>query len=856
MSGPVFSETLDLAHFPEKATVNDLRVLFQEPHSYHDLELLLKREVGRESLNLVAIFKYGTLLMTKAVKGLSHDSGGHDITLQGFVENSERNLPAIKESRPEPPKEDADIAELDIGVNYDSSSREAVQSHESGEGLHDPTQKLPNGDTNDADIAGSSQTNSIARKSSTARRDSTASFDKESISSRQGLHSRKSSVTSRNGSVVALTSAVKADPVANTAHILRLWFECLSSDAPIASIFGLPGTDAPLTESHFTALLASLKEYIERVSANGLHYSFITPLKEVIILLHLTLCALFHAVLKDHAGTSNRFVIVKSLLHAFFAVDLSETINLFLVETHTKALPKTIALSYEVLMRLHVIYSTLAASPMEFVSVDKVGLSLDITSFPTTLPNPYANVLANLDFENEEIVLVFEARFLPLLLAMYSYFYSMEPDLLLQTTRSESFFGWITGNRFSLASYGGIDTLGELAGLFGPTPFLQEVEKFEYRARLSALVLITIDDPRATKAPMFLTLALTMYQLMKNHSFLVWLTTRPVTLEHQVVPFFDLWLCTASFVLQWQFKCRINTHAARLTLLILLKLTSSTQQTVHRLREYDVNEFKWKLCHQKGPVIPVDSDTDGHKLALLYIVDLMQVMFRYNLSKRVDMDNCKIALTVLYQVLLECEAHQFEGMHNYHWNELYKTLLNFVRFVGKNCNEEKVKYVVEEVFLIFDLVLGPTFSHILEKEQQYWLSGSHVARSINFDLLYLMLSHHDEVKALFDRFIIKRENFSHVESCLSKLAETFDLADQLERDMADITAKLNDMSVLSDGEGKTVVDRDTLNFAQTLLYCDRYNEHSEHSERIQPSELVEMIVNLYDNVWVYKRRKK
>lgn len=702
-----------------------------------------------------------------------------------------------------------------------------------------------------------------------------------------------------NGSIVSLklVDVQVKDPaqrnqlISQTAQILNIWFAQLLEASRkhktnfLGVLFGLPGTDSVLTEKHLGELLTEAKWFIDQKFQDS-DWEFTLAIKEIILLLHQILRGLFHAVAIERDNqTSNRYLIVKSLLFTFYKADLSRTLDTLLSATNSRVNEheketegkekegegkekkeeeeekrgkeeeqkstdeptSSFRLSYSTLMHIYTIYDSLANISINMLLVDKVSLSLDITTLESVSANAYLNLLNQKDYRDAEVVSQTENRMIPLLCALYKYNYQIAPDLLRAHLHYSSFFSWITGHTFAPDLYLGIDTIGSLTNfkedlnLDVHGPFLHEVEEFEVLRGQKFNGLVK-DSETALRSPTYLALALKFYQLSKNESFVKYLTSN----TRKEIQLLDIWLAVLSYVHHYQYKSPYNKYGARIALLTLVKLTSTQLGSVKLLRDHKINEFKWKLCHQKQPPIPI-TDGNGEISSLLYIMNLVQVTLRFNLTKKLDLDNCKLALTILYQILLEGEQKQFDDLQLYKWQDLYKNLVHFIKFVAKNCNEEGLKYVIEEVFAIFDVILGPTYDKIIERSSDFWTLGSHVVRSVNFDLFYEILQHHQSLQTLYDKYIIKRENFPRVEKCFASLAEKFDLLDTRELNYDDVTVKLNELSLLSDEEPTvTNLDISNFNYAETFKYLDKYHDYNDFDKEV---EIVDVFNLLYDNDW-------
>ncbi|EEQ38326.1 hypothetical protein CLUG_02452 [Clavispora lusitaniae ATCC 42720] len=648
--------------------------------------------------------------------------------------------------------------------------------------------------------------------------------------------------------------------IEKVAHVLKLWFRCIrktSSELKIdllGSIFGLPGTKHALTERDLYRLLATTKLVMEEATVQSTN-AYLTALKELILLTHETLFSIFYAMtLESSNQNSNKFLVIKSLVHTFFQVDLSRPIDeLLSITNSSKTLEDhaedkkagSLRLSYDTLMRLYTIYYTLTNCPINLLLVDKMSLSLDITTLSNVSANVYTNRITSKDFSSREMHLQINSRVVPLLTANFNYYYQLQPDLLDQHLSRVSFFGWITGHRLIPGSYMATDTISSVTkfphyvkGTDKSDPFLHETEEFEWLKKKEK-VGDAKNSEYAVSSPTYLVISLMMYQLVQNASFVTYLTHPRKTR----VPLLDIWLCVSSYVHHYLYKSRVNVFGARISNLILLKLTSTKSDALTALRDYKIDENVWKLCHHRSPPISLSIE-NSKKSALLYIIDIIQIDLRFNLNKRLDIDNCKITLCILYQILLFCQKNPFDDLRSYCWSELFKALVQFLKFVYKHFNEEDTKYVVEEVFAIFEISLGPPFSELMAKPSDNWIFGSHFVKSLSYDLLYTLLENYHSIFNIFGKFIIKRDNFARVTQCLQDIGEKLSVNESRERDMNEVTKLLEELSSLSNVESTVRIEK--YNYAATFKYFDKYQGYIDFEKQ---TELIEIFILVYGNTW-------
>ncbi|OBA21546.1 hypothetical protein METBIDRAFT_40875 [Metschnikowia bicuspidata var. bicuspidata NRRL YB-4993] len=681
------------------------------------------------------------------------------------------------------------------------------------------------------------------------------------------------SLYSNNPSEIAIDDEHKIARIGHVADVLAEWFSVISKQArkkgkdAFCVLFGPPGSDKTPNDNHLHLLLFRIKIFIERaIELNDLDRA--GALRKFIILIHEILHALFVALtLEAGMANANSVLVVKSLLFCFFQVDFSEALQALLTRTTGKQFvdPKPddakeensaaeharqarkpeLRLSYEAVMKIYAIYLSLANCPIDLILVDKVSLSLDITTPEDMSPNTYTRFLELLDFSKEKTFAPLTNRLVSQLAAIFNYYYELSPDILRHSLRHSSFFGWVTGNTLSPRLYLSTDTTLSVTSfakiaLDPVDPYFYEVDLYEHKKRIKVVGKET-DSVAGVRSPSYLAITFQMFQLLHNRTF----TKELVSQTNSTVCLLDIWLCVSSYVHHYQYRSAINTYGARVSFLMLLKLTSPKAPWLLALRARKIDENKWKLCHHKHPVIPLDENCP-EKDALLYVIDLLQITFRYNLSKRLDMENVKIALTVLYQVLLELEAHPTEGLRTYSWNDLYVALVYFMKFVARSQNEEAVKYVIEEFFSILQLLLSPAFDKILEKSTDYFSLGYHPAKSMNFDLLYIMLQQHDTLEALFSKFIRRKKNFGRVERAFLQLKEKISSVSDREISDSEVTRILNELSLLDEENMQlTTITIDRFNYAETFKYLDR-----DYEDFSKQRELMKTFISIFETDWV------
>lgn len=365
-------------------------------------------------------------------------------------------------------------------------------------------------------------------------------------------------------------------------------------------------------------------------------------------------------------------------------------------------------------------------------------------------------------------------RLVPLLAMEFDYCRSYRDDLLLRQMGLGLFFSWLTGNRFGRdALYREIVTEELVTNLELPECRLLSATDDPDDVFLAEIrqVLATKRSRRhhedLLEMPELLPLSLVLHSLVANPTFVAELvvSSNPDVAIEDIDPqenrqadLLDLWLCVMSYVCQYQYRSRHFELIARLSLATLTRL--NLPANVAAMGRYRVNEFMWKVARQKLPFVPLDHGGYGFKSALFYSLDVVQNLLRFNLTNKLKIDNYQMAVNVIYQVVKALAGDKEAVVERYHWDSLYKLLLSTLVFITKQ-KLASLKYfealgqtgtvlaVAEEILAVFDQVLEPRFSRVVEPERQL---------SINYDLVYAVLMDRKYVveamgatKALFPR---------------------------------------------------------------------------------------------------------
>lgn len=590
---------------------------------------------------------------------------------------------------------------------------------------------------------------------------------------------------------------LRAELVANILHTVQTWFlvvydsiKLFRRDGPSDLLLMLFGEKGPLDSSIIEDLLVRMK-WVLRQAIDDISTADDTPdeylqlpvIKEIILVVALMLRCIF--LLLAH---NLLLMPIKRLLATFDAVDFTESFNRLLVLTAAEKstedgketfLPPKIRLSAETLVILYSVIGSLAHVERHISSRGKQLLTVaaDITTLDNGI-TPRRSLITNKEYTRDLFQREIGLRIIPILAMEFNYGYLYRPDLLLQQLPLTLFFGWLTGNTFGKSSmYGQYDTQRlvtnfetpecALLSIYGDEndPYIVEVRHIlqtKFDRRRYQLNTKEFDD--ILEMPELLPISLVLFLLLDNPTFVEQLLTPelPITraiedldpMEDRDMGVLEMWLCVVLYVLQYHYRLRHFQLITKLTLYTVAKLCSLRPLPLGivpatMFGAYRINEFKWKLCHQRLPIVPIDEGSFGIKLALFYTLDVLQNLLRFNLTNKLKLDNFQVAVNVMYQVVTEIKRDTSLELGHYHWDQLRRLIFSTIQFFVKQRlwelshfinlhQEDNVKAVIEELLVVVDSTLCPRFSYVVEEEDQLML--------INYNLVYNILLHYDLIK--------------------------------------------------------------------------------------------------------------
>ncbi|KAF2107274.1 hypothetical protein BDV96DRAFT_506423 [Lophiotrema nucula] len=120
--------------------------------------------------------------------------------------------------------------------------------------------------------------------------------------------------------------------------------------------------------------------------------------------------------------------------------------------------------------------------------------------------------------------------------------------------------------------------------------------------------------------------------------------------------------------------------------LFILQILVEDQILVKRLCS-DESKIPVRLCRQRQPFLPL---VKGDRVATSIILDVLVDGINHNLRRRLDADLYIHTLGVLLRILSYLSRAKVRVV--YHWSELWRTLLSFVRFLSTYADDVKSIY--------------------------------------------------------------------------------------------------------------------------------------------------------------------
>ncbi|OQO09214.1 hypothetical protein B0A48_06106 [Cryoendolithus antarcticus] len=221
--------------------------------------------------------------------------------------------------------------------------------------------------------------------------------------------------------------------------------------------------------------------------------------------------------------------------------------------------------------------------------------------------------------------------------------------------------------------------LGALAGAKPPVPILSEEEQKAF----------FVEQP-GPQAASFLTL---LNLASSNQDFRKALVIAPAA-DKERVPAFSALLSYTSYLFQNAYRSTRAASYAHLTILILLALIDDA--TITQL--ICDTAAPVRLCRQRPPVLPTLLKPSRSYAAA--ILDICIDAVNHNLRKRLDVLFYRQNIAILTRLLEHLIKSRTKLVH--HWQELWRSMLSFVRFLTSYPDD--LKALTDILNLVGDLV--------------------------------------------------------------------------------------------------------------------------------------------------------
>ncbi|CCE82938.1 Piso0_002704 [Millerozyma farinosa CBS 7064] len=631
--------------------------------------------------------------------------------------------------------------------------------------------------------------------------------------------------------------------IINILRIISTWFRALDTasrrmrraDDPspasndlVVKLFDLTlGKDKGVIEKSLQKILMDLKTVlgivVKEVNAGGdLYKDANHVVKQVLRLLsHISKTLLYsYNTTKESNNQNISKNLMLHLLRVNFYSELDQLLSICTPKKESDSYNyPIISLDHEAWKSFYLIYSFFAVFSDE-KTVKNFNSFPDGNAIELGDPTFSYCVSQVKKFDYETYISQVSSILIPLLSLNFNLFYGLAPDLMTQDISNSSFFGWITGNRFGDNLYTKFDTvsfvtnfssnLENLTLLKQENPIINELQSlFDFHTKF-------LKQYGSGKGGSFientdlLSINLFLFTLAKNPTFLKHFATQAHPVYHTIedlipnedkhVELYEIWLCLVSYSFHYQYRFPKMQSNSQLALAILSKLTSPEEfhfdgesfSCLDLITQYKINEFKWKICQHKRPLIPLNIGKEGIKSSVFYCLDVLQTFFRFNLTRKLNIHNFKLAILSTFRIIekLKHSGNSSLNMESYGWSSFYHHLMNVVIFIAKQdlINSEymiktkntlKLKSLVEEFFVVIDMLLSNKFRNIIQLSEDKNSLGTHLLKSVNYELIYLILLNYEKVKHLLSQIDAEDTSYlKNLSACLGFLRSSFYLNEE------------------------------------------------------------------------------
>lgn len=484
-------------------------------------------------------------------------------------------------------------------------------------------------------------------------------------------------------------------------------------------------------------------------------------------------------------------IFAQSLLSSCVQVDFTSTLEALLALTVPKRLenghfkPPKLSLSVPSLTRLITILAFLLVAPAGGTATAGLESSADITNIEGGCEDNYYNEwLIKSAFDQKQLT----EHFKPLLGRAFKTLYEMDHDLMASTELKS----WLTGWFLSKRSYNSVNATQILSSplVNHKVPDLASsaanlhVEESPIKASsslISSILPVTVILRALVRDPDFTAQFVSFHETNGSHNNLL-----------------EEWLCILSYVFTYQHKSMVFQSTTALSIEMLIEsmncsenlatddLNNDHQMTVFEKLSYGlVDEYEWKLCHQKLPIIPLFSNKTGYKPCIFYILDVSQCLLRYNLTNKINVSNYRLAMNLVYLIVNRVKDDANQEIGSYQWAGLFTAMFALARFIWKQHTSQSkhlksrsndVLALIEETLLTINEMLTGRFtstSQVLAGN-----SGNAHTKPIAYSLVYNLLLHYQLVSEILTTLDLTSSSSLHtLAHCLVYFEERFHMTE-------------------------------------------------------------------------------
>lgn len=248
------------------------------------------------------------------------------------------------------------------------------------------------------------------------------------------------------------------------------------------------------------------------------------------------------------------------------------------------------------------------------------------------------------------------------------YSHNYTNDLFDTQVMGESFFNWFTGNllNFSNEYLNNKFINNKLIENSKELVHIKELKDiFDYRVR--EFHQLELDNFELLE---LLPINLYLYNLMNHlNNFMDLFMDNS---DYGNNDFINTWCCLVSYLLMYQYKSKQSISNTRVCLMMISMIIA-----LENIKELTINELDWKLCRQRSPIIPLNKSDNDQKPLLSYILDDLLILIRFNLNRKLNVDNFINAIKLIHVI-----NHKSID-ENYHYNELFKSCVKLLTFNHK-----------------------------------------------------------------------------------------------------------------------------------------------------------------------------